>query len=658
MKKPNSNKRRSKKSALLLSALSLLLSTSMLVGSTFAWFTDSVTSTGNIVQSGTLDVQMLWADGDLDPNADETTWEDASKGAIFNYTKWEPGYVQARHLKITNTGDLALKYQMRIIANGVVSELADVIDVYFFDSATKVSRDTSISESAKLGTLSDVLTKPSNSIISTKVTGTLKENEAKTVTLVLKMRENAGNEYQDLSIGSDFSVQLLATQETYEKDSFDKLYDNNADYDAQEVPQAMVYQINSQTAENINIIDQSKNHLGTGLDTAYSFQPTETYEQALSSEYSWAHADFFVYADNDVPANSMMLAGYYSLFGDFLNIDKNTWIGLTADVDVLAGEEHGIRLLGDGMGLSIAYNEICNYGNDGTGFLCGATDVTGQNAGTTLTVELRLYKVACSNAGCHHNSADCETGDYITVGKFTYTFPGEATASTAWENLDVVAGDVTRSNQIAKDYVEICHKSGNLTLENVTFENGLTVYSGPNATGTVTMENCTIKLSNGVPTNTSYNMCYADYGMYIGAISSNVSYTFKNCTFTANNTHTYTNSDKGYNVYIGGNYSADSITFENCTFEKSSKHGIGCSFGYIPDEANNVATYYNLTVTGCNFIDWNNGNYDGAAIRGNVPADILTTYSKSININGNTFGNNNESKKANVAIDGWTGTWN
>ena len=60
-------KAKSAKRALLMSALALLMCVSMLVGSTFAWFTDSVTSAGNIIKSGTLEVTMEWADGKTDP---------------------------------------------------------------------------------------------------------------------------------------------------------------------------------------------------------------------------------------------------------------------------------------------------------------------------------------------------------------------------------------------------------------------------------------------------------------------------------------------------------------------------------------------------------------------------------------------------------------
>lgn len=630
MKKPNSNKRRSKKSALLLSALSLLLSTSMLVGSTFAWFTDSVTSTGNIVQSGTLDVQMLWADGDLDPNADETTWEDASKGAIFNYTKWEPGYVQARHLKITNTGDLALKYQMRIIANGVVSELADVIDVYFFDDATQVSR-TNIPEDKKIGTLSEVLLQPSGSIISTKIAGKLTTeagNSSDTVTLVLKMREDADNKYQNLSIGSDFSVQLLATQETYEKDSFDELYDNNADYDSQEVPRAMVSKL---TGNELNINLSATDSVT--LNAGYQFEPTETKEQGYASKWANAHADFYVYADHDVAANSLMLAGYYKLFCDGFN--GGYWVGLSADTTIPASQ--GVRLIADGMnggdtdsGITIPYSAICEYGNDGTGFRCGIADLDGSNQGTTVTVELRLYETYTREEAMDkfgENTVNKETGDYITVGKFTYTFPGEAAPSEIvydansmgglYEYLPTLqAGDVLvlpegtyntsgtftipagvtikgaegtnvvfHQNSAVQDNIFNCE--GDVTIENITFESNRKGYAicdnskDHDTDGNITVINCKFK---GVATD-------KNYGIYKNL---NGSLTVKNCTFD-----NYNNAICGVN---NGNGSTTEIT--GCTFTNINGEAIGYVKAGVPNNFETEVIANNTGLTEDNVIGY------------------------------------------------------
>ena len=219
-------KTKTTKRALLMSALALLMCVSMLIGSTFAWFTDSVTSSGNIIKSGTLDVEMYWADGTEAP--DSATWTDASTGAIFNYDKWEPGYVEVRHIKIANEGTLALKYQIKIVANGEVSDLADVIDVYFVDPAVQVADRTALDNIEPVGTLNEVLAgMPGNA------SGDLQAEEVDTITLALKMQESAGNEYQNKSIGSDFSVILMATQLTAETDSFDDQYDFDATYTAE-----------------------------------------------------------------------------------------------------------------------------------------------------------------------------------------------------------------------------------------------------------------------------------------------------------------------------------------------------------------------------------------------------------------------------------------
>lgn len=215
-------KQKSTKRALLLSALSLLMCVSMLIGSTFAWFTDSVTSGSNIIKSGTLDVEMYWAKGTEAPES--ANWTDASTGAIFNYDLWEPGYTEVRHIKIENKGTLALKYQLSIAANGEVTDLTDVIDVYYLDPAQQLGDRAAIDADMRLGTLTEVL-----DAISTTASGNLEAGQSHTITLALKMQESAGNKYQNKSIGTDFSVKLSAIQLNFEKDSFGPDYDEGLD---------------------------------------------------------------------------------------------------------------------------------------------------------------------------------------------------------------------------------------------------------------------------------------------------------------------------------------------------------------------------------------------------------------------------------------------
>ena len=205
----------------LISVLLIILCLSLCVGATYAYFTDSVTSNSNIIKSGKLDVTMEWANGTTDPA--NASWTDASTGAIFNYDLWEPGYTDARHIRIKNVGTLAFQYKLVIVANGEVTDLADVIDVYYFDPAEQIVERSNLTADKKLGTLTQALAG-----MDQTANGTLLAGESVTITIALKMQEDAGNKYQELSIGTDFSIQLYATQYTYESDAFDENYDAGA----------------------------------------------------------------------------------------------------------------------------------------------------------------------------------------------------------------------------------------------------------------------------------------------------------------------------------------------------------------------------------------------------------------------------------------------
>ena len=227
-------KNKTTKRALLMSLLSLLMCVSMLIGTTFAWFTDSVTSGNNVIKSGSLDVVMEWKDATA--TGAQQTYKDASEGAIFNYEKWEPGYVEAKNVRIHNDGSLALKYNLYVDPESDLTEdgvkLAKAIDVYFAEGEyTLASRE--MTELTRVGTLAEVLDgMPAN------MAGDLLENETDTVTIALKMQESAGNEYQDKSIGGKFRIILVATQQVYEYDSFGREYDQGAPLDFAHVSNA------------------------------------------------------------------------------------------------------------------------------------------------------------------------------------------------------------------------------------------------------------------------------------------------------------------------------------------------------------------------------------------------------------------------------------
>ncbi|MBR5500491.1 MAG: SipW-dependent-type signal peptide-containing protein [Clostridia bacterium] len=224
------------KRTMLLSLLSLILLVSMFVGSTFAWFTDQVTSTGNIIKSGRLAIDMQWS---TQYNGVDTEWFDAAGSTakpIFDYDNWEPGYTEVRYIKVSNEGTLAFKYMMSVLPRGEVGKLAEVITVQYdivtdnadFVPPTAQNRNGS---TQSVGSLQDV--------ISDGITFgggvLLPEGETKDgfysdeiiVCVTLHMEESADNRYQGESIGDSFDIRLYAVQCNYENDSFDNSYDAN-----------------------------------------------------------------------------------------------------------------------------------------------------------------------------------------------------------------------------------------------------------------------------------------------------------------------------------------------------------------------------------------------------------------------------------------------
>ena len=115
-------KTKSTKKSLLASMLSLLICVAMLVGSTFAWFTDSVTSGRNKITAGNLDIKVEYAkagaadDGEI--NEDEWKTVKDSSEIFDDEALWEPGHTEYVYLRIRNVGNLALKYNFAVAAYG------------------------------------------------------------------------------------------------------------------------------------------------------------------------------------------------------------------------------------------------------------------------------------------------------------------------------------------------------------------------------------------------------------------------------------------------------------------------------------------------------------------------------------------------------------
>ena len=227
---------KSTKRALISSALAILMCAAMLIGTTFAWFTDTASTGVNKIQAGNLDVELEYK------NSDTTGFTKADKNTkVFKEgALWEPGHVEYVVLKVSNAGSLALKYKLGInIANEVGStnvynkefKLSDYIRFAVLDgdkTEGSVDRDALVAAATDSKLIKEGYTAENHLM----ATGT--DNSQKVVTLVVWMPTTVGNEAnhkKDATAPSiDLGISVVATQDTVESDSFDEQYDKDATY--------------------------------------------------------------------------------------------------------------------------------------------------------------------------------------------------------------------------------------------------------------------------------------------------------------------------------------------------------------------------------------------------------------------------------------------
>lgn len=227
------------RSALLLSALALLLCVSMLVGTTFAWFTDSVTSANNIIQAGNLDVELYYQ---VEGQADWTRVT-GETNVFKTGTLWEPGHTEVVKLKIVNEGTLALQYQLgvnivneigSVNAKGEAFKLSNHIRFGIVDGAQTYTRDQAVAAvDATATALKDGYNSDKVQLLPVNDTNTDNED---IVTMVVYMPESVGNEANHRTGAAqpviNLGINLFATQLVNESDSFGPDYDTNATYPA------------------------------------------------------------------------------------------------------------------------------------------------------------------------------------------------------------------------------------------------------------------------------------------------------------------------------------------------------------------------------------------------------------------------------------------
>ena len=204
------NNQKATQRALLTSVMALVMCVVMLVGTTFAWFTDTASTGVNKIVAGNLKVDIVGETSDTHINGLSFQNKDDSAQIL-----WEPG---CRYLtegfRIANKGNLALKWKAQVnkgttAANEGNFDLLDVIDFYLVTKAADgTETETALDE----------------------FTGNLKKTEISDVYYIKGvMKTTAGNDYQGLEL-SGITITVYATQDTVENDSFNNQYDKDATY--------------------------------------------------------------------------------------------------------------------------------------------------------------------------------------------------------------------------------------------------------------------------------------------------------------------------------------------------------------------------------------------------------------------------------------------
>ena len=400
------------KRALITSILVILMCVTMLIGATFAWFTDTASTAVNKIQAGNLDVDIIGENSNA--HIETLNFTKAAGAEEGEELLWEPG---CRYLtegfRITNKGNLALKWKAQVnkgttAANEGNFDLLDVIDFYLVTKAAD-------------GTETEV---PLD-----EFTGNLKKTETSGVYYIKGvMQTTAGNDYQGLTLNG-ITITVIATQDTVESDSFDDQYDKDAPLDFE--PVATADELKAAAADGKNVlltqdvtltdavtfnnavtIDLNGKTLATGLDSnGYSLVTKAdativngTYKGTGTSRGIGAYGNLKMsHVTVDVAGlvgvacsadNGQYIIEDSTIKGGYALCNFNENVTINISDSTLEGETIGFYHNGSnsGLNLNVTGTKI-NAGNDGV----GATGV--YISGSTATRDKGGYQKA-SFTGC------------------------------------------------------------------------------------------------------------------------------------------------------------------------------------------------------------------------------------------------------------------
>ena len=590
------NNKRATKRALLTSVMALVMCVVMLVGTTFAWFTDTASTGVNKIVAGNLDVDIIGeTSNDHVTTLNFTKANAATDAGATEAVLWEPG---CRYLtegfRIANKGNLALKWKAQVnkgttAANEGNFDLLDVIDFYLVTSKNVDDMGTELNE------FSDKLAAKTNSDVY-YIKGV--------------MKTSAGNDYQGLTLDG-ITITVYATQYTYEKDSFDDQYDANAAYKGSQEFTSGTHVLNkggvalATDARPVAVY-------ATGSDTDVTITGGY-YDGGSGGEYNiavWANGGanvtikdgtFTVGADKNGKANSVIYStgGNITIEGGFFYTDYSSngfyYVlnqqnsnpgnitvkgGTFVNYDPSKGDDNlGGNFVADGYSViteTKANGDVWYTVVKGTGATVGTQEdlnsaITNNETSTVKLTEDGTYNLTDGIA----KSKDVTfIGTKDTVIDVCQNLDGESGVNAGMNYQDgatLVFKGVTILGQVSGDYGGIVRAA--TTFEDCTIKGKLTLY------GDTTFINCTFENQN-------------DYSIWTWG-AKNV--TFEGCTFMT--------GGKAINLYGGADHPGAPmtvLTVNNCIFNDSNNGATGKAAIEVGNDygATYILTVNNVTVNG------------------------------------------------------------
>lgn len=400
------------KKSLIACGLSVLVCCALLVGTTFAWFTDSVTNKGNRIEAGNLKVDLLMdkaEDGNYTSIANGT-------GDIFseeagNGINWEPGKTEIVYLAVQNKGSLAINYNLLLDIIDGDPGLIGSLEYAVLDGKKAADVDANsweelkAMEGAQVGDIQAGQTVAApNGTLDEIVNG--EENETDYFALAIHMKEDAGNEYQNGSITIDMT--LIAKQATAEQDGFGNSdYDENAGYPA------------SVDVADVDSLEDALNNPGVPTEVNVTQSITDGKNLTVTGDVT-------------------------------MNLGNNTL------------NQHGMTLVGAGItvedGGSMTINAVAN---SGLVYTAGALTADGG----TLTVNGGNYGV--SGSGDAQVTAKNASEIYLNSGNFSCSgYQGHAVMATSGSTITISGGSYSVSGA---DSTALYADGGTIVVDNCKF---------------------------------------------------------------------------------------------------------------------------------------------------------------------------------------------